>query len=388
MSPQRLSSGARFQWRGVTYQISRLLPDGKVNLEEVLTGAVSVIEMSTLVQGLFDGELHFLVETQLSPTVASKDQPPSIVSRALSDYPAELVSVARYRLDVIRPLLSLEHRTRAAVSARVQAVKAAQPVEIGRALRNSVGVTAVYDWIRAYVNSGNDLRALIPAVHERGGRDHSRLRAEVNVLVESVIQDKGGRHEKITIDEVRHELAVRLAEENRVRPASDQLALPSRATLARRWATAEATQTSTTRRGATALKQYGQTPYPDFPLERVEIDHTRSDLVVLDDRDNLPLGRLTLTYCLDMATRYPLGYYLGFEPPSYLTVMECLHHAILPKGDVRAQYGTEHDWQAYGIPGTLVIDNGKEFIGRDLDDACCLLGIVLQNTPVLIQSRN
>ena len=51
------------------------------------------------------------------------------------------------------------------------------------------------------------------------------------------IQDKGGRHEKVTIDEMRNELAVRLAEENRVRPASDQLRLPSRATLARRWAT-------------------------------------------------------------------------------------------------------------------------------------------------------
>lgn len=90
-----------------------------------------------------------------------------------------------------------------------------------------------------------------------------------------------------------------------------------------------------------------------------------------------------MTYCLDTATRYPLGYYLGFEPPSYLTVMECLHHAILPKGDVRAQYGTDHTWQAYGIPATLVIDNGKEFIGRDLEEACCLLGTVLQYTPVL-----
>jgi putative transposase len=103
---------------------------------------------------------------------------------------------------------------------------------------------------------------------------------------------------------------------------------------------------------------------------------------VIDDQDDLPLGRLTLTYCLDMATRYPLGYYLGFEPPSYLTVMECLHHAICPKGDVQAQYGTAHGWLAYGIPGTLVIDNGREFIGRDLEDACLLLGIVLQQTPV------
>jgi putative transposase len=119
-----------------------------------------------------------------------------------------------------------------------------------------------------------------------------------------------------------------------------------------------------------------------LPLERVEIDHTRSDLVVIDDRDDLPLGRLTLTYCLDTATRYPLGYYLGFEPPSYLTVMECLHHAIQPKDEVRKQYGTDHEWLAYGIPATLVIDNGKEFIGHDLGDACLLLGIVLQYTPV------
>ena len=71
---------------------------------------------------------------------------------------------------------------------------------------------------------------------------------------------------------------------------------------------------------------------------------------MIDDRDDLPLGRLTLTYCLDTATRYPLGYYLGFEPPSYLTVMECLHHAIQPKGDVRQLYGTEHVWLAYGMP--------------------------------------
>lgn len=128
--------------------------------------------------------------------------------------------------------------------------------------------------------------------------------------------------------------------------------------------------------------QYGQTPYPNLPLERVEIDHTRSDLVVIDDRDNLPLGRLTLTYCMDTATRYPLGYYLGFEPPSYLAVMECLHHAIQPKVGVRQQYGAEHEWLAYGIPFSLVIDNGKEFIGHDLEDACLLLGIVLQYTPV------
>ena len=95
---------------------------------------------------------------------------------------------------------------------------------------------------------------------------------------------------------MRYELAVRVAEENQVRPPQDQLRLPSRATLARRIAAANSGSRS--RHGLTgelpnaATTQYGQTPYPDLPLERVEIDHTRSDLVVIDDRDNLPLGRL------------------------------------------------------------------------------------------------
>lgn len=379
MSPQRLSSGARFQWRGVTYQISRLLPDGKVNLEELLTGAVSIVEISTLVRGLFDDELHFLVDNTPPLMADSTNQRSPFTSLALSDYPDELVAIARYRLGVIRPLLALKSRTRAAVTARVQEIKAAQPVDGERTLQTTVSIAAAYRWIAGYTRSGDDVRALIPAVHSRGGKHDSRLHPAVNVLVESVIQDKDGRPEQVTIDDVRHELAVRVAEENRVRPSTDQFRLPSRATLARRWAAAALDRAQTSR----TLKQCAQTPYPDVPLERVEIDHTRSDLVVIDDRDNLPLGRLTLTYCLDIATRYPLGYYLGFEPPSYLTVMECLHHAILPKGDVRAQYGTEHTWQAYGIPATLVIDNGKEFIGRDLEDACCLLGTVLQYTPVL-----
>lgn len=377
MSAQRLSSGARFQWHGITYQINRLLPDGQVNLEEVLTGATSIVAMTVLVHAVFDDELHFLGDNRPALSVTPDASAESPAGLPLSDYPLELVAIARDRLAVIRPLLALSKRTRADVAAHVQSLTTTSV-----ASTEVVGVATVYRWLKAYTRSGRDLRALIPAVHERGGKDHSRLRAEVNVLVELVLRDKSGLAEKFSVDDVRNELAVRLSEENRVRPAADQLRLPSRATLARRLATSPERQATSPRTDIRVLGQLAQTPYPALPLERVEIDHTRSDLVVIDDRDNLPLGRLTLTYCLDLATRYPLGYYLGFEPPSYLTVMECLHHAILPKGDVRAQYDTAHDWQAYGIPATLVIDNGKEFIGRDLEDACCLLGTVLQYTPV------
>ncbi len=382
MSRLRFSSGARFRWHDVAYQVVRLLPGEQANIENILTGAISIVDISALVHALFAGDLCFVPEhIAESPRLGVEKTPLS-----LSDYPEELVRVARYRLEAICPLLELERRTRTAVLDRVLEIKAAQPEQNGRSLQDSISVAAIYRWIGDYVRSGQDLRALIPAVHARGGKQHSRLRSEAEALVDLVIRDKYKVHEKVTIDDVRCELAVRIAEENRVRPSGEQLGLPSRATLARRIEASQAFQEHQAQRRRNSARktnaQYGQTPYPNLPLERVEIDHTRSDLVVIDDRDDLPLGRLTLTYCMDTATRYPLGYYLGFEPPSYLTVMECLYHAIQPKAGVRQQYGAEHEWLAYGIPATLVVDNGKEFIGHDLEDACLLLGIVLQYTPV------
>lgn len=385
MSMQRFSSGTRFRWQHTTYEVMRLLPDGQVNIEDLFTGATQVVELSSLVRALFDGELQFAVVGKQAK--GAKD---GIGTESeyldLSDCPETLVAIAHYRLEVIRPLLNVERRTRAAIAARVQEVESNRPASNGYTLHTAVSVASVYRWIGDYTRSGNDLRSLIPATHKRGGRGESRLDSEIEAMISSIIRDRYYVREKVTIDDLRDELAVRIAGENRLRPQIEQLAMPSKPTLTRRVRGLNRRETAAAKHGARAARrefsQYGQTDYPTLPLERVEIDHTRSDLIVIDDRDHLPLGRLTLTYCLDMATRYPQGYYLGFEPPSYLAVMECLYHAIHPKEDVREKYGTEHDWPVYGVPATLVVDNAREFIGRDLQDACLLLGTVLQQTPV------
>ena len=384
MNRQHLSSGTRFRWQGVTYQVNRQLVEGEVTLEDMLTGAVQVVKVSILVQALFAEELHFLASHGNDPAQVLLPEQDRARLLPLSDYPVHWVDIARYRLSVIQPLLGLAYRTRAEVQARVKELQASAQSSEEHTLQRSLSTAALYRWIRDYTRSGQDVRALIPAVQARGGKGHSRLRQEVDTLANLILQEKSKVLEHITLEDVRYELAVRISEENRLRPSQDQLSMPSRATLARRMEVARLASGGlrTRTKRSTQDRQFGQTPYPDYPLERVEIDHTRSDLVVIDDHDNLPLGRLTLTYCLDLATRYPLGYYLGFEPPSYLTVMECLHFTICPKGDLRAQYGTQHDWQAYGIPSTLVIDNGKEFIGHDLEDACLLLGMVLHYSPV------
>jgi len=383
MSSYRFTVGQCFVWRKTLYQVKKILvSEQRINIEDLETGALLTIELSTLTHQLFAGTLHFVEERQL------REKKKRHRALDLSDYPPKLVEIARWRLQVIRPLLDLprEKRTEDVVSARAKEVQAeVQNMENGATKK--VSRTTIFRWMRDYCQSGNDLRCLIPRYDKRGAPQKSRLGSTVDAIVNIVLRENCFRPEKVATDDLVALIAAQIADENQLRPEKEKLQMPSRATIARRVVDLDIQERLAAQRGKrTARREFSQAEkmdYPKLPYERVEIDHTRCDVIVIDEKDNLPLGRPTLTYCLDMATRYPLGFYLGFEPPSYFTVMECLYHTICPKEDVREKYDTEHDWVANGIPSTLVIDNGKEFIGQDLPDACELLGIVLQQCPVM-----
>lgn len=378
MSAQRFMVGSQFYWQETLYEVKHLLPESRVNLHNLHSGEMVTVLFTDLLKALFADHLHFVQN--------GKVQPEASPYLDLADCPPHLLEIAQYRLKVIRPLINLPLAGRKrAVQKRVQALKQCR-AETGSTLKISISVASVYRWLKSYRDSGEDLRALIPNSEKQGGKKQTRLAVEVEAIIQAVINDHYYRRENRTIDYLLHEIALRIEEENSQRRPSEKLTVPSRATVDRRLAKLDVEGKLIAKRGRRAAKreltQYGQANYPTMPLERVEIDHTKADLIVVDERDMLPLGRPTLTYCLDVATRYPLGYYLGFEPPSYLSVMQCLFHAIQPKDDVCSRYNTENQWQACGIPYTLVIDNGREFIGRDLQDACQLLGITLERTPV------
>jgi putative transposase len=388
MSAQRFSIGQQFFWNGTLYEVKRLLSDGAVNIENVATCALQVVSLSDLVTSLFRGDLSFVVQGQRKKLDSTQEQVENVIAcNDLSDYPEELVAIARRRLEVIEPLLQLGSEcTLQAVKARIEEVKIAMNAGQQQTLLTALSWRSVYRWKSDYLKSGRDFRSLIPAVQQRGGVGGSRLAPEVEALVTSVIRDHYYKPEKVTIQDLVCLIAAAIEAENKLRPPGEHLSVPGEATIARRVDELDMYQRFAARYGKRAarrhFKQYEQMNYPDRPLERVEIDNTPIDLIVVDENDYLPLGRPNLTKALDTATRYPLGWYTGFEPPSYYSAMECLYHAICPKADTRALYGTEHQLQGYGIPGSLVVDNGKEFIGHDLEDACLLLGITLEYNPV------
>lgn len=385
MGVHRFVTGARVAWQDRVYIITRHLPPGTVTLRAIEDEAEQTVAEDVLRRALFAGDLTFVPTSRPGQRPSDGDSTPVEPFLPWEAYPAALQAVAEHRLLVLEPLLSAGPRAwpRRLVDERVRTVRAGwEAAPASRPLHRPLSVASVYRWRERYVSAGNDVRALIPATRRRGGKSRSRL-AAVDDLVSTVINDQYFKRERVTIDDLHHEVARRVEETNADRPEAERLSVPSRATIGRRVSALDAQATFTAKHGQRAARrhftQWGEATEPDRP---VEIDHTRIPVIVIDERDNLPLGRPVLTYCLDVATRYPLGYYLGFEPFSYYAVMECLYHAIRPKESSRERYGCEQEWLAYGVPAVLVTDNGWELIGRDLRDASLTLGITLQQTPV------
>ena len=130
------------------------------------------------------------------------------------------------------------------------------------------------------------------------------------------------------------------------------------------------------------FRAYGQGVITTRPLERVEMDHTQLDLFVVDDESHLPLGRPYFTVAMDHFTRSIIGFNISFTPPSAISVMECLKHAILPKVGLNSKYPRiKNTWDVFGVFETLVVDNGKEFYSIALEESCLQLGINIQYSP-------
>jgi putative transposase len=381
--------GKRFRWSNTNFRVIDVIAGGQqVRIEDMFSGERKNVEVSELVEALFKDDLRFEIEGKQAKPAEMDALSTEYRYLSLEDCPERLVRLAKWRLEVIQPLLDRMGRSRAMVEKRVADVKAGLPEMLAtipkkERKRYKLSVSSVYRWIRDYEASNANLRALIDnTIGRRGGGGKSRL----NERVEEIVQDKietvylGKERVRVEIEDVCEAVACQIEQENGFLAEDKKMVAPSYSTIARRIAELDPKEVYRRKHGREAtrrkFKQYGKMQYPELPQERAEIDHTSLDLIVLD-LDAVPLGRLTFTHCMDTATRYPLGYYLGFEPPSYLTVMECLKHAIMPK-NAQERYGTEHEWLAYGIPNSLAVDNGREFRSHGMEDACQLLGIILE----------
>lgn len=113
-------------------------------------------------------------------------------------------------------------------------------------------------------------------------------------------------------------------------------------------------------------------------LERIELDHTPCDVMVICTLTRLVLGRPWITLAIDRYSRMIVGFYISFHTPSQTSVLYAMRMLIMPKDTLLARFpDVIGPWPAQGLPDTIATDNGVELHGDTVESVCLEMGINL-----------
>jgi putative transposase len=107
-----------------------------------------------------------------------------------------------------------------------------------------------------------------------------------------------------------------------------------------------------------------------MPLDVIQIDHTKVDVILVDEETREEIGRPYITVAIDVYSRMVYGFYISLEAPSYFSVGQALLNAILPKDDLLKMYNVAGEWPVFGLPRAVSMDNAKEFRSISLQKFC------------------
>ncbi|VEB42738.1 Transposon Tn7 transposition protein tnsB [Chromobacterium violaceum] len=246
---------------------------------------------------------------------------------------------------------------------------------------------SIYRWCRLFLNNSEDLMSLAPRT-ANCGRHQGRIAPEVLDLFYGTVDGFYLTRARLSKRDAHAELVDRITEENRLRPLDAKLRAVSYSCFcrlinrlldpfilkARRFGEKYAHRYFRTRRNG---------PIALFPLERVEIDHTRLDIIVVHPITKQPLKRPTCTIALDRRTRMVCGIYIDLEPPSTIAVLMCLRQAVTSKQSILDSLpnGNLFTWPVEGQFRLLCMDNGPEFHGNAHKQFCSDMHADMQYCP-------
>lgn len=264
------------------------------------------------------------------------------------------------RLNAIRPLLSGATRKEIEEHAK----------EIG------IHFTTLYRWLSGYKSTGTVTGLLS---QKRGRKNGTVFIAEdIGKIIQDTIKSDYLIKERPSIKSVINKIKIKCLEKN--------LALPSNNTIRNRinkitqyeFFEKRNSKNLVKDKFAPATKKYSA----DYPLQKVQIDHTRVDLHIVDDENRTSIGRPWLTLAIDIYSRMIVGYYLSLDAPSGVSVGMCIVNAILQKNKLLNQFELDTEWNVWGKFDNIFTDNGADFRSFSVEQACLVNGIHINFRPI------
>ena len=378
-----LKEGVRFELHSREYKIIECVSPGEWKIVDVVTGRQSNLSEDIITNFLFKGELSF-IDTVHQSHIAFPDLNEKKKNDAIwrEKYVTAILDedIQKFTKRNIEPIIKEVYCEMQVADNLVQEVKdKPQPSFI-----------SVYRWFKKYKQSEGNIHSLVSNVSKKGNRK-SRLTPEVHSIIQQAIEEIYLSRSQGSVKDTYDRMIVLIVEENRYRQSLNlpELKIPSYVTIGNIIKKIPAHQRDRARLGKRTADlihrpvSIGKGANPTRPLEVVEIDHSLLPFYVLDNEYRLPVGLPWLTSAVDLYSQTVIGYYLTFDTPSYLSVMYCLLHSIRSKEYVKSEYSrVKNDWNSYGLMETLKVDNGSDFRGKSLEDACRELKITLEFCPV------
>ncbi len=350
-----------------------------------------------VLEDLKDGELESMSRVELGRAYANKELVFEDLLRPLADtsyaMPDEFQSIAdvperprrdaQVKLHFLRALCPKGHVLWKRTELRDKLVELNGALPEALRLAKPPSVSCFYEWRKTWIRSGYAARSLCSRFDMRGRRPIPTPPALLE-FIEPTVQEVYLSLNRVTVSETLDQVNGRIEQHNRNQPLATHLPRVTRRMLTREIARAERLLVLERRHGKRAAEQktrvYGKSKKVRRILERVEIDHTPLDVIALTSNGGLA-ARPYLTTIIDVASRMILGLYISFRTPNTGSVLRALRNAILPKDQLLKELRIKTDYEVYGVPIGLFLDNGGEFHGDDLAHVALDLDISIYYCP-------
>lgn len=339
-----ISVGGFIEFRKAIYKITEMLDFNSVVGVDINSGHAEVLAIAELKNVPHEGVGGMFAHYDLDD-IADQDW-----------------STAQKRYLAIEPLLQGERHIKGAVEARA--------AEVGSS------TASLYRWLSLYTEGGGFI-ALLPG-KAGWGKGRSRISEAVEEIIKNCIESiylTDTRNSKKAVYDAVEKICktqgLRRPNLSTVHARIDLL--PERLVLKARGYSELASNKFDARPGRFCS---------DYPLHRIQIDHTPADVMVVDDEHRRSIGRPWVTMAICDYSRMVVGYFISLKAPSAVSVAMCLSHAILPKEEWLIQHDIEGSWPVWGKPRFVHSDNGPDFKTKNLVAAMAAHNIGREFRPV------
>lgn len=368
-----LQAGLTLKFGSNTLELVRELDNEEYQFEDTRTRRSKILTKDEIVQGVFAKKYEVILGT--ATTASNKRDADSAVVIDLSS----LTARERKKLDFKYAYVRALEREKIGRGQRQKIADLIKKVSVKLGVEKWPSTSAVMKWARDYQLSAHNAVALVDRY--RLVSRAKRIPEALEAVMWKVLKRSYFTKDKHSAQHAFNQLQIEAGKLVKAGELAVSDSTVSYETFTRRIREVDLYHRVATREGSSRARMVCRTAFPDgypnYPLERVEIDHTPLNWVVICNRTGLPLGRPVLTVMIDAYSGYVLGFYLSFYGPGVTSITGVVRSALQGKTDLVRAANLANPWLSHGLGDEWVIDNGLEFHSFAFNQIAMALGVDL-----------